>query len=151
MYDCWSDMDTQRAYNFKFAEDFNEFTEFEIAEFPFWVTVFDKKKEVKVGTLRLGADDKYPDLAIWVFPKYRNKKYGTKSFRLALQYLFEHTHFIEISAGCYSDNRYSKRMLLNIGFYHYPEGDVKEISCFTGETLIQEEYRITRDILDYYR
>lgn len=142
MYLCWQDADTQKGYNGVFRMTFEEFRTFNIDRFPFWVTVIDKKTNESVGTLRLGLDETCPDLAIWIYSMHRNKGYGTASFKLALEYIFEHFDYCEISAGCYCDNVYSLRMLESIGFLRYPEGDEDEIHCFTGKPTTQLEFRL---------
>ena len=133
LFSCWQNIDTQKGYNGIFNQSFDEFQKFSIEQFKFWVTVTDKKTNHKVGVLRLGPDDVCPDLAIWIYPQYRNKGYGTKSFTLALTYIFSHYPYQEISAGCYADNTNSLKMLERIGFLHYPDGDTAETNCFTGE------------------
>lgn len=145
MYECWKDVNTQKGYNGVFAETFDEFRRFEIAKFRFWVTILDKEQNIRVGTLRLGLDEVCPDLAIWIYPQYRNCGYGTKAFILALKYLFNHYGYPELSVGCYSDNLHSIKMLEKVGFSRYPEGDIEEISVFTGEPITQLEFRILRD------
>ncbi|NLD87813.1 MAG: GNAT family N-acetyltransferase [Clostridiales bacterium] len=146
MFACWQNIDTQKGYNGIFNQTFNEFKEFNIEQFTFWVTVTDKKTSKKVGVLRLGLDEICPDLAIWIYPRYRNRGYGTQSFALALKYIFEHFPYSEISAGCFEDNISSIKMLTKIGFVRYPDGDVAEKSCFTGETIRQLEFRITSEL-----
>lgn len=148
MFACWQDIDTQKGYNGIFNQSFDEFKEFQIERFQFWVTVTDKKINQKVGVLRLGLDEVCPDLAIWIYPQYRNRGYGTQSFALALKYIFRHYSYAEISAGCYEDNVNSLRMLKRIGFVRYPNGDIVESNCFTGEKTTQLEFRITNEILE---
>lgn len=143
MYMCWKDVDTQKGYNGVFGQSFEEYQATDISRFPFWVTVVDKNTRKRVGTLRLGLDEVCPDLAIWIYPDYRNRGYGTKAFRLALDYIFDRYPYREISAGCYCDNVYSLRMLNKIGFVRYPNGDGHEINCFTGKEITQLEFRIT--------
>ena len=63
-YMCWQDIDTQKGYNGMFNESFDEFCTFDINRFKFWVTVVNKSTNENVGTLRLGLDEKYPDLSI---------------------------------------------------------------------------------------
>ena len=147
MFACWQDKDTQKGYNGIFNQTFDEFKEFKIERFKFWVTVTDKKVNKKVGVLRLGLDEVCPDLAIWIYPQYRNRGYGTQSFTLALKYIFIHYSYAEISAGCYEDNVNSLRMLKRIGFARCPNGDTVESNCFTGEKTTQLEFRITNEIL----
>ncbi|MBE6606982.1 MAG: GNAT family N-acetyltransferase [Ruminococcaceae bacterium] len=142
MYMCWQDIHTQKGYNIVFEQTFDEFKTIEINRFKFWVTVVDKNSNKKVGTLRLGLDEKCPDLAIWIYPKYRNKGYATNAFKLAIDYIFQNFNYKEISAGCYYDNIYSLKMLEKVGFVRYPVGDTKEIDCFTGNETVQLEFRI---------
>ena len=80
MYACWQDIETQKGYNGVFNQTFDEFIQYDIERFKFWVTVTDKQTSEKVGVLRLGLDELCPDLAIWIYPPYRNMGYGTQSF-----------------------------------------------------------------------
>ncbi len=148
MYRCWQDIETQKGYNGKFTQTFEEFKIFQVKQFKqgfkFWVTIVDKRSSQRVGVLRLGLDEICPDLAIWIYPRYRNKGYGTTSFSLALKYIFENYHYPEISAGVYENNVYSLKMLRKLGFDYYPDGDVLEKNAFTGNSIKQLEYRITR-------
>lgn len=146
MYACWQDIDTQKGYNGVFNQSFDEFVKFDISRFKFWVTVIHKRTGESIGTLRLGLDETCPDLAIWIYPKFRGHGYGTASFGLALHYLFEHFDYQELSAGCYWDNANSLQMLSRLGFVRYPEGDETEINCFTGAETKQYEFRISRDV-----
>ena len=88
MYMCWQDIDTQKGYNFILTESFDEFKDDDIIKFKFWVVIEDKITKEKVGVIRLGLDEKCPDLAIWMYPQYRNQGYGTNAFKLALSYIF---------------------------------------------------------------
>ena len=148
MYECWQDIDTQKAYNGRFHQTFEEFCKQTTADFPrfkFWVTVIDKQTGSRMGTLRLGLDETCPDLAIWIYKKYRNQGIGTMAYKLALQYLFDICGYQEISAGCFETNAASQRMLQKIGFIRRAdlENDV-ETDCFTGQPIVQQEYRIQR-------
>lgn len=147
MYSCWQDIDTQKGYNYIWDMPFGEFQMMDITPFRFWVTVADKRSDARVGVLRLGLDDECPDLAIWIYPQYRNKGYGKEAFRLALKYIFGTFDYREISAGCYFDNDYSLKMLAEIGFVRYPEGDVYEINCFSGKGTVQLSFKITQKIM----
>ena len=149
-YLCWQDIDTQKGYNGIFDETFDEFCKsINIERFKFWVTVIDKRTNESVGTLRLGLDEKCPDLAIWIYPKYRNKGYGTESFNLALKYLFDNFDYKELSAGCFQDNTHSRKMLEKIGFIHHPNYDEIEVNCFTGEETTQQEFRLMKKDFKY--
>lgn len=144
MYLCWQDADTQRGYNGLFNQSFDDFIKFDISQFRFWVTIIDKHTNSRVGTLRLGPDEKCPDLAVWIYPQHRNNGYGKESLYLALKYLFQIYPYETLSAGCYYDNEASQRMLRSIGFFRYPDGDSEEINCFTGMPTVQQEFRIHR-------
>ena len=150
MFACWQDIDTQKGYNGIFNQTFDEFKNFEIKRFKFWVTVTDKRINKKVGVLRLGLDEVCPDLAIWIYPQYRNKGYGTQSFSLALNYIFDHYPYPKIAAGCFEDNFRSKKMLEKIGFVRNPTGDEVETNCFTGEKTTQLSFRITKEIVNNF-
>jgi len=145
MYMCWKDIDTQKGYNGIFTDTFEQFSDYDINRFKFWVVVVDKYSNENVGVLRLGLDEVCPDLAIWIYPKYRNMGYGTVSFRLALSYIFNHYEYNEISAGCYCDNKYSMKVLHKTGFVRHPDGDETETNCFTGEKTTQMSFRIKKE------
>lgn len=117
MLSCWLDMDTQKGYNCKYEQALEGFRNFEIERFPFWVTVVDKKLDSKVGSLRLGLDEPCPDLAVWIYPQYRHRGYGSCAFALALKYIFNNYQYSEIAAGCFEDNLYSMRILKKTWFY----------------------------------
>jgi len=51
----------------------------------------------------------------------------------------------EIFAGCYENNTISIKMLREIGFHRYPNGDTVEVDCFSGKSITQLEFRITRE------
>ena len=147
MLSCWLDKDTQKGYNCKYEQALEGFNRFEIERFPFWVTVVDKKTEEKVGSLRLGLDELCPDLAIWIYPQYRHRGYGGRSFALALKYIFDNYPYPKIAAGCFEDNLYSMQIIKKLGFIRYPGGDVVVSDCFTGQRRIMQEFRITKSIL----
>ena len=148
MYLCWQDPGTQKGYNIVFDLSFDQFRKQDIGRFRFWAAIIRKETNESIGTLRLGPDENCPDLAIWIYPAFRNQGLGTQAFRLALQYLFEHYHYDELSAGCYCDNVASLKMLKRIGFVHHPQHDQKEPNCFTGEETTQLEFRITKALMN---
>lgn len=148
MFSCWLDIDTQKGYNFKYEQALEGFQTVEIERFPFWVTVIDKKLDISVGSLRLGLDEPYPDLAIWIYPQYRHRGYGTRSFTLALKYIFSNYQYPAITAGCFEDNLYSMRIIKKCGFIHYPDGDVVETDCFTGQGRTMQAFRITKSMME---
>lgn len=148
MYLCWLDAGTQKGYNTTFDLSFDQFKKQDISRFRFWVTIISKLTNESIGTLRLGPDEHCPDLAVWIYPQFRNQGFGTQAFQLALQYLFEKYHYPEISAGCYCDNTASLKMLKKIGFIRYPDCDRKEPDCFTGEETTQLEFRVTKSLLN---
>lgn len=148
MLACWRDMDTQKGYNCKYEQALEGFRRFDIECFPFWVTIADKQLDRRVGSLRLGLDEACPDLALWIYPQYRHKGYGTSSYVLALKYIFENYQYPEIAAGCFADNLYSMRIIKKLGFIRYPDGDVVEKDCFTGQDRTMQEFRIAKSIVD---
>lgn len=148
MFSCWLDMDTQKGYNCTYEQALEGFRRFGIERFPFWATVVDKKLDRRVGSLRLGLDEICPDLAIWIYPQYRHRGYGNRSFSLALKYIFGNYQYSEISAGCFEDNLYSMRIIEKLGFIRYPKGDVVEKDCFTGQDRTMQEFRITKSMME---
>jgi len=148
MFSCWLDLDTQKGYNCTYEQALEGFRRFEIVSFPFWVTIVDKKLDRKVGALRLGLDEPCPDLAVWIYPQYRHRGFGARSFALALKYIFSSYQYPEIAAGCFEDNLYSMRILNKLGFIRYPDGDITESDCFTGEDRTMREFRIKKSIME---
>ncbi len=144
MLSCWFDMETQKGYNCTYEQAMEGVRHFEVERFPFWAVVVDKKLDKRVGTLRLGLDEPCPDLALWIYPQYRNKGYGTASFALALRYIFSNYPYSEIAAGCFEDNLYSMRIIKTLGFIHYPDGDFVEKDCFTKQDRTMQEFRIRK-------
>lgn len=144
MYLCWQDVGTQKGYNCLFDTDYDNFRQFDIAAFPFWATIIDKTSGARVGTIRLSPDAIDPDLAIWIYPKHRNKGYGKQAFALAVRYIFEHFEHEEITAGCYPDNAASLQLLKEVGFQRHPDSDAEEINCFTREPTVQLGFRLSR-------
>ena len=61
MYECWQDEVTQRGYNGAYYDTFEQYAATDIARFRFWVTAVDKASGERVGSLRLGLDDEWPD------------------------------------------------------------------------------------------
>lgn len=144
MYECWQDEVTQRGYNGAYYDTFEQYAATDIARFRFWVTAVDKANGERVGSLRLGLDDEWPDLAIWIYPGYRHMGYGRAAYALALEYLFERAGLKQVSAGCYEDNEFSRRILQALGFERYPAGDEVEPNYLTGAPTVQQEYRLHR-------
>lgn len=147
MYECWQDEATQRGYNGAYYDTFEQYAATDIARFRFWVTAVDKSSGARVGTLRLGLAEDCPDLAIWIYPRWRHMGYGRAAFALALKYLFECAGLECVSAGCYQDNEYSRRILLALGFERFPDGDEVEPHYLTGAPTVQQEYRLRRERL----
>ncbi len=143
-YRCWQDLDTQKGYNYKFDDSLSDFTKIEIERFKFWVTVRDIKTNEKVGVLRLSPDEIDPDLAVWIFPEYRNMGYGKNGMGLALEYIFENFSFEAITAGCFERNKYSKKILERIGYKRFPTADTIEVDCFTGEKIKMLMFKIEK-------
>lgn len=146
MHRCWQDIDTQKGYNGAYYESLESYAAgINIERFKFWVTVVDKATGSKVGSLRLGLDEECPDLAIWIYPEYRNMGYGLKSFRLALGCVFETCGLNEVYAGCFEDNKYSLAILQKLGFERHPEGDDVEQHFLTGKNTTMFDYRISKE------
>ncbi len=151
MLACWQDRDTQKGYNYAFAGSLDDLNSIDISAFPFWVVAVEKVSRAKIGVLRLSSGEEQ-DLAIWIYPNYRGKGYGTEAFSLAVNYIFRDMNLRKIYAGCYCDNKTSLRMLEKVGFIRYPEGDQQEENCFTGKPTIQlsfekEKAIETKDLL----
>ena len=69
---------------------------------------------------------------------------GRAAYALALEYLFERAGLKQVSAGCYEDNEFSRRILQALGFERYPAGDEVEPNYLTGAPTVQQEYRLHR-------
>lgn len=136
MLACWLNHDTQKGYNYVFGGSLDDLGSIDITAFPFWVVVIDKASGARVGVLRLRCGEEQ-DLAIWIYPNYRGKGFGTSAFSLAVDHIFRNMNLRYIYAGCYCDNRASLRMLEKVGFVRFPAGDQQEENCFTRTPTTQ--------------
>ena len=136
---CWQDEVTQRGYNFIPPEDANWVKTQQIEQFPFWVTAVNLKTGEKAGALRLSPDAK-PDLAIWIYPRFRGKGWGSRAYKLACDYLFG-KGYQELHAGCFLHNEHSRRILEKCGFVRLPGSDATEISMLDGTEIVMQEFR----------
>ena len=139
---CWQDKATQRGYNFIPPGLEAWSSSQEIEHFPFWVVAVDRSNGVKLGTLRLSPDE-LPDLAIWIYPEHRGKRWGSRAYRLACDYLFQNGYKV-ICAGCFPYNTYSMHILEKTGFMRWPEGDTVETSVFDGTEIMMLGFRLNR-------
>ena len=130
---CWQDKATQRGFNF-IPPDHEAWSSSQVIEhFPFWVAAVDLSNGAKVGTLRLSPDES-PDLAIWIYPKYRGQGWGSRAYKMACDYLFD-KGYQTIYAGCFPYNTPSMNVLQKTGFVRWQEGDTVETSVFDGSKL----------------
>ncbi len=150
LYNCTSDIDTQRGFNSKFDSEFPPdascfpFSQ-DISQFPFWAAIYDKINKNIVGVIRLSPppyDD--CDLAIWIYKPYRNMKYGTRAFRLGVIHCLDNMKLKKVGAGCYKSNAASRKMLSKIGFIRDEANDSHETDAFTGAPIMQQAYLITK-------
>ncbi len=146
LYDCWLDEATQRGYNFKRDETFEEFSSSE-SRCRFEATILRCSDGAAIGHISVSPENSPPDLAIMLYRPYRGQGYGTRAFSIAVRYCFETLQLDEIYAGCYASNEASRKMLAACGFQPHPEGNVAEKHYLTGEDIVQYDYVKYRDRL----
>ena len=139
MYDCWQDVDTKKGYNFAMEMSFDQFCVRKIRN-RLLCTIIRIGDDVPVGQLFLSPEGSPPDLAIMLYPQFHGQGYGSRAFRLGVEYCFETFDLDEIYAGCFDGNIASARMLSKLGFERHPQGDQVEKSIFTGEDIVQRDY-----------
>ena len=138
-YRCWQDEGTQRGYNYRMAESFEEFAQGG-GKSRFIATIKRKSDGVCVGSIFVSPEDTLPDLAIMIYPQHRGKGYGTSAFSLGANYCFDELGLERIYAGCYPDNAASLAMLSRCGFVPHPEGNSSEKHFLTGEDIVQWDF-----------
>lgn len=147
VYNCWSDPETQKGYNYHFTSSFEEYQNKPLKS-RFITAIVRRCDNAKIGILFLSPENTPPDLAIMLFKPYRGQGYGTIAFRLGIKYCFEVLKLSYIFAGCYESNQASMKMLKACGFQPHPEGNVSEQHYLTGEEITQFDFikTATRDI-----
>jgi len=80
-----------------------------------------------------------------IFKPYRHMRYGTAAFKLGVKYSFEVLNLNTIYAGCYPDNKSSRKMIENCGFIPNPAGDIDEKHYITDEDIIQHDFVIHKE------
>ena len=138
-YNCWQDESTQRGYNHKRTETFEEFKN-RPKNSRFHAIILLNSTEERIGEICISPEDCLPDLAIMLYPNYRYHGYGTAAFRLGIQYCFEVLKLDKIFAGCYEDNKVSMKMLKKCGFVPHPLGNIAEKHYLTGEPITQYDF-----------
>ena len=81
-----------------------------------------------------------PDLAIWIYPEFRGKGWGSRAYKLACDYLFNQG-YQALYAGCFQHNVHSRHILEKCGFVRWPEGDVTETSAFDGAEITMQGFQ----------
>jgi ribosomal-protein-alanine N-acetyltransferase len=145
-YNDWLDEETQRGYNHKFNQTFEEYSEQGFAPL-FEAAVILNENNALIGAISVSAANplEVPDLAIRIFKPYRSKGYGTAAFALSAQYCFDVLGLDKIYAGCYPDNIRSMKMLKNCGFIPHPEGNIEETHYITGEPVTQLDFVLAKE------
>jgi len=140
LYACWLDEDTQRGYNRAAACTFEEWSQGGGFLHRFIAAIVRRRDGARVGAIFLSPEGAAPDLAIMIYAPYRGMGYGTRAFSLGARYCFDSLSLDFVYAGCYPDNRASRKMLEKSGFQPHPEGDVREKHYLTGEDVIQLDF-----------
>lgn len=138
-YNCWLDDDTQRGYNFKRTETFEEYKNQPVNS-RFLATIILNTTKERIGEIFVSPDGTLPDLAIMIYKSYRHIGYGTAAFLLGIRYCFAVLKLGRIYAGCYEDNAVSIKMIMKCGFVPHPEGNVTEKHYLTGEPITQYDF-----------
>ena len=138
-YNCWQDPDTQAGYNFKMDFTLDTFRNRPIRS-RFLAAIIRKIDNVVIGIVSLSPENTLPDLAIMIYPPYRQQGYGTKAFVLALNYCFRTFNLDQIHAGCYETNIASLKILTTCGFVPHLEGNVAEQHFESGEPITQLDF-----------
>lgn len=139
-YHCWQDPDTQKAYNYKFTETFEAFSNKRPIKSRFVATIIRCSDHLHIGSIFVSPENTPPDLAIMIYKPFRNNGYGTKAFSLGTRYCFETLGLDRVFAGYYPDNTASRKMLLKCGFQPHPEGNLSEKHFLTGEDITQLDF-----------
>ncbi len=142
-YNCWSDIEVERAYNSKMIMTLEEFKNRKWKQ-RFTSTIIKCDDNTSIGTIMVSPIECEPDLAIMLYPNYRDKGYGTKAFKLGIKYCFEVLKVDHIFAGCFEHNERSKKMLINCGFIQREDLTETEISFETGKLVRQFDYELKK-------
>jgi RimJ/RimL family protein N-acetyltransferase len=132
----WFDKDTQKGFNF--IPKWNNINEY--------IQIFEKKDytfnriitvdKTPCGHITISNNEKYPDIAIWVFSKYRNMGIAKEAIQMTIQEYQKDNSIIY--AGIYKDNTKSLKLFYELGFEYYKNDEV-ELNVFTGEKTYQIE------------
>lgn len=139
-YNCWLDEETQKGYNCKMTDTWEEYIDRPRRQYHFSATVIRCADNVPVGFIGADETDAGADLSIMLYPPFRNEGYGTVAFGLGVKYCFEVLRFKKLYAGCYENNFASRRMIEKCGFLRNPEGDLTGKHYLTGEKIIQYDF-----------
>ena len=137
-YQCWQDEDTNRGYNHKFDKTYEEYQNRNVNS-RFTFTIIRHSDNARIGNIFLSGGD-MPDLAIIIYKPYRCLGYGTAAFKLGIRYSFDTLNLDSIYAGCYPDNKISRKMITGCGFIPHPDGNIDETHYITGEPIIQYDF-----------
>jgi len=149
-YNDWLDEETQRGYNHKFNQTFEEYSKEEFIS-SFNASIILNKNDMLIGSIgvsELNDSQPLPDLSIRIFKPYRNQGFGTMAFALGAKYCFDVLGFDKIYAGCYPDNIKSMKMLEKCGFVPHPDGNSDEEHYITGKPVTQLDFVLTKENLN---
>ena len=137
LYACWCDPDTEKGYNHRDTETYEEYCAWERP--PGWNAIILRlRDETPVGAVGFVSENS--DLSIMIYPAFRGMGYGTRAFALGARYCAETLGLEKIYAGCYPDNKASIKMLERCGFAPHPEGNMQETHYLTGEPITQLDF-----------
>ncbi|HAN20070.1 MAG: hypothetical protein A2Y15_05250 [Clostridiales bacterium GWF2_36_10] len=138
-YNDWLDIETQKGYNYKFNETYDNFSKSGIRQ-RFYSTIILNSDNTIIGNIAISPINSIPDLAIRIYKPYRKQGYGTMAFMLGTKYAVDILRLDEIHAGCYQDNISSLKMLEKCGYIPFPEGNQNEKHFLTGEEIVQLDF-----------
>ena len=141
MYHCWQDNETQKGYNHKTTETFEEFCNGSI-ESLFIAIIIRKTDAARIGAIFVSPENTLPDLAIMIYPQFRRHGYATRAFSLGVVYCLDTLKIEHLYAGCYPYNAASLKMLVRCGFKPHPQGNQNEQHFLTGENIVQLDFVI---------
>lgn len=146
-YNNWLDEDTQKGYNFRFNESFENFIKQPLKQ-RFFASIILKENDSVIGNIGISPPNCIPDLAIGIYKPFRNHGFGTAAFMLGTKYAIDNLFLDELFAGCYEENLSSIKMLKKCGYVPHPDGNLIEKHFLSNEDLVQLDF-VYKKKIDY--